>query len=134
MPNTLIREYQQFLGDGPIDLFGFFSSRSQTPSEERLKVILHDLRERWKSSQPWKVEDYLERFSEYASDSDAIIALIKTERIAQLGIDTTPEISEFTQLPAKHSPLSRWSAHSTSQMAYTRKCLPSLNRNECRVE
>lgn len=97
MPNTLLREYQQLLSDGPVDLPSFLSSRPQASSEAKLKVILLDLEERWKSSQLWKVEDYLERFPEYANDPDAIVALVKTERKAELGIDTTPEISELVR-------------------------------------
>jgi eukaryotic-like serine/threonine-protein kinase len=95
MQEDLLREYQQLQSDGPVDLFGFLSSRPQTSSEARLIVILHDLQERWKSRQPWKVEDYLKRFPEYANDSDAIVALVKTESKAQFGSDTTPEISEL---------------------------------------
>ena len=107
MPEDLLRKYQQLQSDGPIDLCGFLSSHPQTSSEARLKVILHDLQERWTSSQPWKVEDYLERFPEYASNPDAILALVKTERKAQFGIETTPALSEiaerFPQL-ASHLP------------------------------
>ena len=74
MPEDLLQEYQQLQSDGPIDLFAFLSSRPQSSSEARLKVILHDLQERWKSNQPWKVEDYLERFPEFGHDPDAIFA------------------------------------------------------------
>ncbi len=97
MPEDLLREYQRLQSDGSVDLPEFLSSRPQASSEAKLKVILHDLQERWKLDQPWKVEDYLERFPEYANDPDAIIALVKTEREAQLGIDTTPEVSELVQ-------------------------------------
>ena len=67
MPNDLLQEYQQLQSAGPIDIFAFLSSRPQSSSEAKLKVILHDLQERWKSGNPLKVEEYLERFPELAS-------------------------------------------------------------------
>lgn len=95
MPEDLLQEYRQLQSDGPIDLFTFLASRPQSSSEMRLKVILHDLEERWKTGRPLKVEEYLERFPDLANDPQAIIALVKTEHKAQFGIDTTPEISEL---------------------------------------
>ncbi len=95
MPNDLLREFQHLQSESPIDLVAFLSSRPQSSAEAKLKVILHDLQERWKSAQPWKVEDYLERFPEYANDPDAIIALVKTERKAELDSETTPDIPEL---------------------------------------
>ena len=97
MPEDLLQEYQQLLLDGPIDLIAFFSSRPQSSSEVRLKVILHDLHERWKTGRPLKVEHYVDRFPFLANDSDAIVALVQTEQKAQFGIDTTPEISEIVK-------------------------------------
>ena len=71
----------------------------------RLKVILHDFQERWKSGRPLQVEEYLERFPDLANDPQAIIAMVKTEHQAQFGIDTTPEVSElairFPQLTSR---------------------------------
>ena len=63
MPEDLLQEYQQLLSNGPIDLFAFLSSRPQSSYESRLKVILHDLQERWKAGRPLKVEEYIERVS-----------------------------------------------------------------------
>ena len=97
MHEDLLQEYQQLQSDGPIDLVALLSSHPQSSSEARLKVILHDLQERWKTGQPLKVEEYVERFPELATDPDAIVALVQTERKAQFGIDTTPDISEIVQ-------------------------------------
>ena len=99
MPEDLLQEYQhlQRESDGPMDLFAFLSSRPHSSSEARLKVILRDLQERWKSGRPLKVEVYIEQFPELANDPDAIVALVQTERKAQFGIDTTPDISEIVQ-------------------------------------
>ena len=97
MHEDLLQEYQQLQSDGPIDLVAFLSSRPQSSSDARLKVILHDLQERWKTGQPLKVEEYVERFPDLANDPDAIVALVQTERKAQFGIDTTPEVSEIVK-------------------------------------
>ena len=105
MPENLLQEYQQLQSDGPIDLFAFLSSRPESSSGMRLKVIIHDLQERWKSGRPLKVEEYIARFPDLANDPQAIIALVKTEHKAQFGIDTTPEVSElairFPQLASR---------------------------------
>lgn len=105
MPEDLLLEYHQQQSDGPIDLFAFLSARPESSSEMRLKVILHDFQERWKSGRPLKVEEYLERFPDLANDPQAIIAMVKTEHQAQFGIDTTPEVSElairFPQLTSR---------------------------------
>ena len=97
MPVDLLQEYQQLQCDGPIDLFDFLSSHTHSSSGARLKVILHDLHERWENDRSLKVEEYLERLPELANDPEAIMALVKTEQVAQLGIDTTPEISELVK-------------------------------------
>ncbi len=97
MPEELLQEYLQLNSDGPVDLFAFLSSKSNSSSDAKLKVVLHDLKERWKNGNPLKIEEYLERIPELANDPQAIVALVKTEQQAQFGIDTTPDLSEIAK-------------------------------------
>jgi serine/threonine protein kinase/formylglycine-generating enzyme required for sulfatase activity len=97
MPDKLLAEYQQLNSDGPVDLFDFLSSKSNSSSDAKLKVVLHDVKERWKIGKPLKLEEYLERLPELANDPQAMIALVKTEQQAQFGIDTTPELSDIAK-------------------------------------
>lgn len=100
MPEDLLQEYLKRKSSGPIDLFAFLSSRPESSCEARLKVLFHELRERWKSGMPLKVEEILERLPVLANDPEAIVALVKVEQQAQFGKDTTREISEFiTRFP-----------------------------------
>ncbi len=97
MPEELLREYQKLNSDGPVDLFAFLSSKSNSSYDAKLRVVLHDLKARWKSGKPLKIEEYLERIPHLAHDPQAIMALVKTEQQAQFGIDTTPELSEVAK-------------------------------------
>ena len=97
MPDKLLAEYQQLNSDGPVDLFDFLSSKSNSSSDAKLKVVLHDVKVRWKIGKPLNLEVYLERLPELANDPQAMIALVKTEQQAQFGIDTTPELSDIAK-------------------------------------
>ncbi len=97
MNEDLLQEYQQLQSDGPVDLFDFLSPHTHSSSDSRLKVILHDLQERWRTGRQLKVEEYVERLPELANNPEAIMALVQTEHEAQFGTDTKPEVSELAQ-------------------------------------
>ncbi len=58
MPEELLREYQQLNSDGPVDLFAFLSSKSNSFSDAKLKVVLHESDQSYSDPESLAKDDY----------------------------------------------------------------------------
>ena len=83
-------------GDGPPDVFAFLSKHADSKPSEVIAVLLHDQQHRWQTDAPLKVEDYLARLPDLASDPDCKLQLAVGEFQNRLNGDTSPSIGEFT--------------------------------------
>jgi len=82
--------------DSPPDLFAFLEQNNGSDATDKLAILLEDQRHRWKSDKPLKVEEYLARLPELASDQDIKLQLAVGEFQARQNGDTSPNIDEFT--------------------------------------
>ena len=82
--------------DSPPDLFAFLQRHSHFSSSDKLQVLLLDQQQRWKTIQPYRVEDYLAQLPELAADASAKLRLAIGEFQARQNSDAKPSIDEFT--------------------------------------
>ena len=111
MPSSYLRYAQDFDGDGrrdiwasPPDVFAFLNQGSHFEASEKLAVLMLDQQQRWKTSHPLKVEDYLDNISDLASDPQNKLQLAVGEFQARQNSGTLPSIDEFvTRIAENHS-------------------------------
>ena len=86
--------------DSPPDVFEFLQQNNGAAGDDVLAVLLTDQNLRWKTDAPFKVEDYLGRLPELASDPDALpdmkLQLAVGEFQARQAADTELNIDEYT--------------------------------------
>ncbi|MFK8112563.1 MAG: SUMF1/EgtB/PvdO family nonheme iron enzyme [Rubripirellula sp.] len=82
--------------DSPPDVFSFLDQHQDSNAEERVAVLLADQQHRWRTDQPLKVENYLSRFPDLASDPDCKLNLVIGEFLARASSNRSPRIEEFT--------------------------------------
>ncbi len=88
--------------DSPPDVFSFIRHHNGAAIDDALAVLLKDQNYRWKTDDPLKVEDYLARLPDLASDLDAKLQLVVGEFQARQAADTEPNIDEYTSRAPAH--------------------------------
>ncbi len=94
----MIDEFLQLwkAADSSPDVFAFLNDRPDSKASDVLALLVQDQQHRWKTDIPWKVEDYLSKLPELASDPDCKFQLAVGEFQARQDGDTLPSIDEFT--------------------------------------
>jgi hypothetical protein len=98
MAPDLARQFEALWesSDAPPDVFAFLGRHDGSDTDTRLAVLLADQNHRWKTDAPLKVEDYIQRIPELASDPDIKLQLAVGEFQARQNGDSSPRIDEFT--------------------------------------
>ena len=98
MAPTLVRQFEALWesSDAPPDVFAFLVQHDGSDADARLAVLLADQNHRWKTDAPLRVEDYLQRVPELASDPEIKLQLAVGEFRARQNGDASPGIDEFT--------------------------------------
>lgn len=81
--------------DSPPDLFGFLGQHQESAQDEVVAVLVTDQNHRWKTDQPLKVEDYLEKLTDLANP-EIKLQLAISEFQARQAADTQPDIAKYT--------------------------------------
>ncbi len=79
------------------DLWAFLEEAGEASATERLEVVQVDLKHRWKTPAPLKVEDYLKRMPDLARNSDAVLQLAVSEFQARQAAETEVSVDEYTK-------------------------------------
>ena len=105
MPQDLAKQFGALWesSDSPPDIFAFLEQHNGSDATDKLAVLLQDQQHRWKTDQPLKVEDYLARLPELASDPDIKLQLAVGEFQARQNGDTSPNIDETSGLSVTES-------------------------------
>ncbi|MCH7685359.1 MAG: serine/threonine-protein kinase, partial [Planctomycetes bacterium] len=82
--------------NSPPDVFAFLEQHNGSDATDILAILLTDQQHRWQTDSPFKVEDYLNRLPDIASDPDCKLQLAVGEFQARQNGDTSPSIDEFT--------------------------------------
>jgi serine/threonine protein kinase/formylglycine-generating enzyme required for sulfatase activity len=84
--------------ESPPDVIAFVQQHSHASSSDKLQVLLKDQEQRWRTQSPLRVEDYLARLPELATESQLKLQLAIGEFQAQTlhAGETTPDIEKFT--------------------------------------
>ncbi len=77
------------------DVFAFLEQHNGLDRDAKLAVLQVDQKHRWKTDQPLKVEDYLARLPDFASDSECKLELAVGEFQARQNGATAPTLQEF---------------------------------------
>jgi hypothetical protein len=98
MPQELAKQFGALWesSDSPPDVFAFLEQHNGSDSTGILAILLTDQHHRWQTDTPLKVEDYLSRLPDIASDPDCKSQLAVGEFQARQNGDTSPSIDEFT--------------------------------------
>ena len=87
-------------GNTTPDVFAFLDQNAVLEATERLTVLLVDQQQRWRTSHPFKVEDYLENLPELATDPQNKLHLAVGEFQARQSSGNLPGLDEFvTRFP-----------------------------------
>jgi hypothetical protein len=91
MPHNLAKLFEALWAssDSPPDLFAFLEQHNGSDAADKLAVLLQDQQHRWKTDQPLRVEEYLARLPELASDPDIKLQLAVGEFQARQNGDPT---------------------------------------------
>ena len=96
MPSQLQAEFEKLWGTGsPPNVIQFLSSRKGSSAEEFAAVIRLDQQHRWRTTSPWKVEQYLAAFPQLQANDDLVLELTAGEFLARLQNDQLPLIDEY---------------------------------------
>ncbi|NND99388.1 MAG: serine/threonine-protein kinase, partial [Pirellulaceae bacterium] len=82
--------------NSPPDVFAFLNQHDKLAASDMIAVLLRDQHHRWRTNQPFRVEDYIERYPDLSANLDGKLQLVIGEFQARQNGDTTPDISEFT--------------------------------------
>ncbi len=98
MPHELAKQFEALWesSDSPPDVFAFLEQHNGSDSTGILAILLTDQQHRWQTDSPFKVEDYLARIPNLASDPDIKLQLAVGEFQARQNGDTSLNIDEFT--------------------------------------
>ena len=98
MATVLARQFKSLWesSDGPPDVFAFLDQHNGSDAADKLGVLLTDQHHRWNTDQPLKVEDYLQKLPDFASEPDFKLQLAIGEFQARKNGDTSLGIEEFT--------------------------------------
>ncbi len=77
------------------DVFAFLEQHNGLDRDAKLAVVQVDQQHRWKTDQPLKVEDYLDRLPDLAADSECKAELAVGEFQARQNGATAPTLQEF---------------------------------------
>ena len=81
--------------NSPPDVFGFLGQHQEAALDDVIAVVVTDQQHRWKSDQPLKVEDYLERLSDLTAP-EIKLQLAISEFQARQAVDTQQDIADYT--------------------------------------
>ncbi len=79
------------------DVWEFLEGAKDASAAERLEVVQVDLKHRWKTPAPLKVEDYLQRMPDLAKSHDSVLQLAVSEFQARQAAVTVVSVQEYTE-------------------------------------
>lgn len=95
--SSIVQQFEQLWesSDSRPDVFEFLGHHQESAQDDVVAVLITDQNHRWKTAQPLKVEDYLEKLPELAA-AEVKLQLAIGEFQARQAADTQPDLAEFT--------------------------------------